>query len=579
MLASITTQAQRQAELKNVKDLLGYTAVPQEKVFIHYNTSLLFSGEYLYYRVYCFDTKSNLSSKISKIAYVILLDESGKSIFEHKVQLKNGLGQGDFFMPVSVPSGNYKLIAYTQWMLNADAHFYEGDISILNPYQADQNAIVSQKITKDSISNLGTAAAQLKAPKTTSNSNTIVINSDNQNYKNRSKVKLTLESATVGYGNYSVSVRKKDRFDKAEMISSESFSKMYGAVKSKSKPIKSSFFLPELRGELIYGKIVPKDPSVSMAIQSIGFSLSGKASDLQIISTDDDGNFIFNLHNRKGKEEILSQVIGDARSDYTIVFDEIPEIKPSNLNFYQFKVSPEFEQEILNRSINNQIDNNFYSVKPDTIQQPKPSLPFYGKNKITYNLDEYNRFNTIRETIVEVVASVWTRKDDNGKEVFTTRGYYDGPNDTFLPLLIVDGTYIQDHEEVIDLDATKVKSISLIRDRYYLGNQIFAGVLVIETFDNDFASLLTKDYIQSISLSSLENDKKYFVQQYSDDNPYDRIPDYRSQLLWNPNLAISNKNATLEFYTSDVKGDFEICLEGFTNSGLPVSIKKYITVQ
>ena len=119
MFASLTTGF-GQAIIKNSSDLNGYQDIPQEKVFVHYNTNLLFSGEYLYYRVYCFDANSNELSSLSKIAYVELVGEDKISVFKHKVRLNEGLGQGDYFIPTSVPSGNYKLIAYTQWMLTGE---------------------------------------------------------------------------------------------------------------------------------------------------------------------------------------------------------------------------------------------------------------------------------------------------------------------------------------------------------------------------------------------------------------------------------------------------------------------------
>ena len=46
------------------------------------------------------------------------------------------MGQGDFFLPADVVSGNYKIIAYTQWMKNGiDQHYFQSNIVIINPMQ------------------------------------------------------------------------------------------------------------------------------------------------------------------------------------------------------------------------------------------------------------------------------------------------------------------------------------------------------------------------------------------------------------------------------------------------------------
>ena len=114
-----------QTTIKN-KDITVYQQIPQEKIFLHHNASFLLTGEYLYYKVYCLSTKTDALSDFSKIAYVELINTNKDQIFRHKVRLESGLGRGDFFLPTNIPSGNYKLIAYTQWMRNGeDQHFFQ----------------------------------------------------------------------------------------------------------------------------------------------------------------------------------------------------------------------------------------------------------------------------------------------------------------------------------------------------------------------------------------------------------------------------------------------------------------------
>jgi predicted glycosyltransferase involved in capsule biosynthesis len=72
--------------------------------------------------------------------------------------------------------------------------------------------------------------------------------------------------------------------------------------------------------------------------------------------------------------------------------------------------------------------------------------------------------------------------------------------------------------------------------------------------------------------------KKYFKQVYND-SEFNRIPDFRNQLLWYPNLTLNTNETQISFYTSDVTGDFEICIEGFTERGKPVSEKQFISVK
>ncbi len=580
-------QAQRQSVLNNVQDLLGYEQIPQEKLFIHYNSTVLFSGEYLYYKVYCINSKNNRLSTISKIAYVELINENKTPVFRHKVKLDDGLGQGDFFLPVSVPSGNYKLIGYTQWMLNSKQNiFFQDDISILNPYQGDQKNIFSS--TSNDVSGLSlvgnTNSKQTERMKIDTSENIDLI-LDKEIFQKRSLVGLTIntsDNATLS-GNYSISVKKKNSFGASKRISAKEFSvsqlKTTGNV---TKSIQSSIFLPEMRGELIYGKIIPTEANIPISSVQVALSIPGDTENVKVVATNDEGIFVFNLNKIYATQDFVFQILGPNKKMYRIELDEMPEVTYPDLDFYKFNITKELKDDITKRSIHNQIDNSFYSIKPDTIQEVKQNIPFYGSQYDTYTLDEYTRFATIKETIVEIVDNVWTESDSNGEKKFAVRGYYPTQEDNgYKPLVIIDGIVEQDHELLMEYDARKVKRISFVRDRYFLGTKIFEGILIFETLKGDYLeSLDTRSDVFKINLIRPLEHKKYYKQAYTKENDeYDRIPDFRHQLFWEPNITLDTNSTGINFYTSDTIGDYEISIEGFTNQGVPVSLKKEFKVE
>ena len=119
------------------------TPMPNERVYVHSNSTLLFPGDYLYYKCYVQRTDNKKLSALSKVVYVELINEEKESMFKHKLFLTNGLAFGDFFLDQSLSSGNYKLIAYTQWMKNLGTpFFFQQDISIINPYTNYQTRIL-----------------------------------------------------------------------------------------------------------------------------------------------------------------------------------------------------------------------------------------------------------------------------------------------------------------------------------------------------------------------------------------------------------------------------------------------------
>ncbi|UZH54318.1 hypothetical protein JRG66_09985 [Salinimicrobium tongyeongense] len=544
--------------------------VPQEKIFVHYNSSLLFPGEYLYYKLYTLEKDTEEFSEISKVAYVELISEDGNSIFKHKLLLKNGQAQGDFFIPTTVPSGNYKLLSYSNWMRNYKSYF-AGDIAIINPYRGDSSAILS---TSEGNLPIFQNFESTETPVTDSK-NPVKIILKNAIFDRREKVALKLEGVA---GEYSLSVRKRDSISIPKKFTAEDFDLSFPAARQNT----DSVFLPEARGNLISGRIVANTPDAArnLAGKKLAFSLPGKDYILKIATTNKQGKFYLNLDEAYDTPEALMQILGGEAENYEIRLDPLPQINAPELEFANFRITPAMKENILDRSVQVQIENAYYSVKPDTLKILAEKEPFYSQEPTVYNLDDYTRFPTIKETMVEIVMFAHLAKGKDGSEFVINQT--DGATNFYLPaLLIVDGAMVQDHDLLINYPAKYVKSIKILRDNFFLGSHIFSGIVDVETIEGNFSESLNQDYIKRVAMKLPEAGKNYFKQSYaaSSGNPLSRIPDLRTQLLWKPSVEIDASEEVIEFFTSDVPGNYEIHLEGFTNSGEPVSVKKVFSVQ
>jgi len=104
-----------------------------EKVFVHTDKEAYLTGEILWFKIYNADGTTNKLLDVSKVVYVEILDYKHAPVLQAKIAMKNGMGNGSFYLPFSVSTGNYLLRAYTSWMKNFDAGYYfEKPISILN---------------------------------------------------------------------------------------------------------------------------------------------------------------------------------------------------------------------------------------------------------------------------------------------------------------------------------------------------------------------------------------------------------------------------------------------------------------
>jgi hypothetical protein len=571
-LITFCNLASSQYILKNAEDVNWYLGISQENVVVQPNQYLLFVGETLYYKLYCFDAKTNNYSSNSKIAYVELVGKN-HVVFKQKLKLTKGVGVSDFFIPLTVKSGNYKLIGYTQWMKNGTKnHFFQSDIVVLNPYEANANVDEVGEIS-DNFPVRNNSANNKKQ--------VIALQTDSKTYKTRAKVSLDVILLGNGFGNYAVSVRKKDEINKSFLPFSYALTSQNSKNNSEPKTIGESIFLPEFVGEMITGRVINKATGKPEGGKDVVLSILSDEEFQDIVKTNDNGVFYFQLKDAYSKPEAMVQVLGSDRENYTIEVKEHESIDYSVLDFKDFKLSSAYQDMIIDRSIHNQVQNAYFNVKHDTLKTDIYPKPFFGNPPTVYQLDDYTRFPTIAETIVEVVDHVWDQRDGNGKRSIDVREREFDPyyGIDLPPMIIIDGVFVQDHQSVLDFDANKVKNIKVHREEYYYGKIVYQGILRIETFDGNYAESVSGDYLKKFNRLAIQPVKGYFNQDYSKNlNDTDRIPDFREQLFWLPNFEFTKKTMKLQFFTSDVKGDFEIILQGFTNLGEPVYIVENIKV-
>ena len=133
---SYTIGVHAQEKMLNAVPSFANTAAPtfHEKIFVHTDKSFYLAGELLWFKIYQADGYLNLPIDISKVSYVEVLSNDKKPVLQAKISMTSGTGSGSFFIPPSMPSGNYLLRAYTNWMKNFEPDLYfEKTITIVNP--------------------------------------------------------------------------------------------------------------------------------------------------------------------------------------------------------------------------------------------------------------------------------------------------------------------------------------------------------------------------------------------------------------------------------------------------------------
>lgn len=105
--------------------------VPLEKVYLHVDRPNYSSGDDIWFKAYLTEAFSNRLFDGSNILYVELVSPASAVLQRKAIRLENGVGQGDFKLPDSIPSGKYQIRAYTNWMRNfGEPFFFKTEIDI-----------------------------------------------------------------------------------------------------------------------------------------------------------------------------------------------------------------------------------------------------------------------------------------------------------------------------------------------------------------------------------------------------------------------------------------------------------------
>ena len=137
------------------------------------------------------------------------------------------------------------------------------------------------------------------------------------------------------------------------------------------------------------------------------------------------------------------------------------EARSMDMQRHQMAITPaEGDGENQSSGVPLDYDDTAYSTKPD----------------LTYNLDEYRQFRTIREVLVEYVSNVSNRKV-NGVTKLIVHSVKDHFDDSWPSLVLIDGMPVFNIERLLNYDARRIHYINVYGGQYTFGNGVYNGIL------------------------------------------------------------------------------------------------------
>lgn len=340
--------------------------------------------------------------------------------------------------------------------------------------------------------------------------------------------------------------------------------------------------LPDFRGELISGTLKRKDNQSSVADHLVFLSLPARDYQFYASKTDQNGRFYFNTKPIYEDRDMMIQVDNNEEGQYALKLDQ--DFWRNYTPFSPQRLFLDSTQRALiqNRSIQAQIENAYYTQKSDSIIKLKISKHFYQNPNQVYILEDYTRFPSVVDIIRENIGGVFIRKKKDGYHLSTEAGTVTGIGTSQDALVLLDGLPIADHDAITEYDQANIESIDLVNKRFLYGPlDAKGGVISFHTFKGDLEGFpLNPNLIQKKHLG-MQAPKLYYSPVYdSPEAQASRIPDFRTQLYWNPSEQMPLEGShTITFYTSDDTGNYELCIEGILDTGEPLYLKKSFEVK
>jgi hypothetical protein len=337
------------------------------------------------------------------------------------------------------------------------------------------------------------------------------------------------------------------------------------------------------KGEhFIYGKLVNSSSIEPQPAEYIFMSTPGKNADFQYARTDSSGNFSFKIPiSGTLKDIIIQPELVDKKNVIKIE-------SPFSEEYYSIenkrdtikKVVPAY---ISKWSVNYQVSKIFETsyfgvpyIEPDTLKQPKR---FYGKPDIGLVMDDYIKLPVMEEVFFELLPGVFLKRKKTGYEMSILdpvyKRVYNNP-----PVLMVDGVVVHEASVIAAIDPEKVERIDAVKEKYFVGDYLFYGLVNVITRAADFSTVTLPEYAIRMKYRVIEPLNTFKPPEYTDQQQIsERIPDFRNTLYWNPSVITDADGKTgFQFWSSDFKSGFVVNIQGISADGKLVSQKKVLRI-
>ena len=328
-------------------------------------------------------------------------------------------------------------------------------------------------------------------------------------------------------------------------------------------------YVPEVRGHLIQGEISSKETGLPGENVNAYLGVTGKYPRFYVSRSDAQGKIKFELQDSYGAADIVIGTNQMQDSAYTVeIWDAFSKQYQPFVN-YALDIDQRLAAPLIERSINMQAMNIYQEAEINTYtEEESDTALFFMKGDKHYLLDDYTRFSSMEDIMREYMPEVFVNVNKAG---FSLRILDDERETKYEnnPLVLYDGVPVFDMNKFMAIDPHKIKTIDVIRKRYFYGKSTFDGIISCSSYEQDLAGLTIDPTSLLINYNFAQQQRRFYTPDYSSD-ALSTIPDRRNLLFWKADI-VTNEHGVAEvaFSTSEESGQYMVVIEGISQDGIP----------
>ena len=527
-------------------------AAPTERIFVSTDRSAYLAGDAVWCSLTCLD-ENGLFSNASAVSYVELVSEEGTACTA-KIGLLEGRGAGSFRIPVTTPTGTYRILAYTAVNAAENGTPWLAGSRLVTVFNTTSRARVVNNVV------VGSGNAPVVQEERPVAEGQLELSSRIRLQKGQSAV-LNLHNGGAA-ASVSLSIYHADDLPEGGRENTPAgFLKALPASVTTTRAVSV-----ENDGEIISARIrgtVLKADDLTLAT----LSAAGSPTDLYIGRAEGNDRLRFYTSNIYGDREIVCEVSQLDRQEGYIDF-ESPFLFPETGPLPKLTLDPALRPDLNARKAALRAEKTRRIDTLTTYMTHREDLLLASIPSRRYHLDDYTRFHSVKEILVEITPELHLRTDHGVPSLLLT--YSDAldrrSDRTDNIAVMMDGVLLSDLNLLLGFDAMLLEDIDIYDQPLVCGRTPLHGIVNFITKKNYVTALHFPASVRVVDFQGVA-----YPVAYNGAVPEGEGQDLRQLLYWHPILNLdAGSDYRLEFNTPGYVGRFKAVAEGFTEDGKPV---------